>query len=417
MQSKLFKRKWVIILCLIAIAIASCALAACTYEPYDPLKDGYTATVIYDANGGQYSGSNTSGLRTFRYKPGVTIIEPGTGNGGVEAPTLASNHITGWYQATLDENNQPLKNADNEFVDENGASIFEGQEWDFTQALPEEENTFTYLVADWALNYSLTVEVGEEAKAAGIENYVDQNYDEPGPVTIPDVGFIRWRNHTVRYFHLGDHKPLLTDEDWAQLVLSDENPHITVYAEWLDGDWEVINFASQLSNIRRNANYFLDSDIDMEGQSLDLDVYSGEFNGNGHTISNVVVEKSINALVSSDDIGMFTFSQFGSIHDITFENCRFEVSLDRRANNDNGIFNIGLLGGTAEDLELDEFTGIAFVGCSIAITRQGQGANSEVNVGEGSYYGIFGELEAGQTFTPAQGSQRVTVTLDGADYS
>ena len=154
----------------------------------------------------------------------------------------------------------------------------------------------------------------------------------------------------------------------------------------------------------------------MEGQSLDLDVYSGEFNGNGHSISNVVVEKSINALVSSDDIGMFTFSQFGSIHDVTFENCRFEVRLQRRAEN-NDIFNIGLLGGTAEDLELDEFTGIAFVGCSIAITRQGQGANSEVNVGEGSYYGIFGELEAGQTFIPAQGSQRVTVTLDGADFS
>ena len=71
----------------------------------------------------------------------------------------------------LDENGNPLKNSDGEFVDEEGVSIFEGEAWNFDEdKLPEEDNYKLYLVARWVMNFKLTVDVGQEARDAGLKN-------------------------------------------------------------------------------------------------------------------------------------------------------------------------------------------------------------------------------------------------------
>lgn len=407
MQSKLFKRKWVIILCLIAMAIASCALAACTYEPYDPLEDGYTATVIYDANGGRYSDENTATVRTFRYKPGTTIMEPGV-SASFASPTISGKHISGWYIASLDSNSQPLKNTAGEYVDESGNSIFDGTAWNFSEPLPQTSGTYIYLVAHWSLNFTFTVDVGEEAHKDNIDDYIDRDYNQAGPVNKPVTELIRWPGHTLHYIYTinadGTHERLDTDEEWASLILSDENPNITVYASWLEGEWQVVTSADQLSYIESDENYFIDCDIDMGGKQIRLEDFNGEFNGNGHVISNVTFSETINA-TSAQNVSMFSFDS-GYMHDVTFENISYTLTISLRFE---GHYNIGLLGADASSLDLTKFTDINFIDCSITIYQMGTPAI--LTYGEGDYLGIFGRLGEGQVFIPGENSRPVTVTV------
>ena len=102
MQLNLIKHKWKIILCLLFVFISTCALAACTYK-FDPADKGNTVTVIYDANGGNFSNVDIT-KRIFRYKPSVSIVEPGgKQNLQITAPVMDSHHVSGWYVAALNE--------------------------------------------------------------------------------------------------------------------------------------------------------------------------------------------------------------------------------------------------------------------------------------------------------------------------
>ncbi len=394
------KRRWVLILGLLAVMCTACLLVACASDPFDPLENGYTATVVYDANGGKYSTADTTGVRTFRYKPGTTIIQPAEG-ASLNIPTRDSYHVVAWYPAVLDEEGKPLKEGDL-FVDEDGVSIFEGEEWDFSQKLPEDEQSLLYLVAGWKENYTFTIDVGEEARSEGVENYFDDSYTSPSNVGVIVDPPAR-PGYTVRYYMSEDGRKFYGTQALRELQLSDETPDVVVTVEWLKGDWIVVSKAEDLANIDVSANYFIDSDIDMGGEEFTFSGYSGEFNGNGHTISNFKTDGTSSGKVA---FSQFSFSG-GFMHDITFKDAVYSFRL-RGVNNVQSV-TAGFIAADASGYDLGKFTNIAFDNCSLIVVK-GTAANVEVIVGiDTTYHGIFGRLGDGQSFAPSSGSVSVEI--------
>ena len=107
MNFHLSKRKT--ILCLFLLFLSCLALAACS-KTFLPEEHGFTALVVYDANGGSFGTSDTTGIKTYKYKPSVSIMEPGgKHNLQFNAPSMSSKHVIAWFPALLDENGAPLK--------------------------------------------------------------------------------------------------------------------------------------------------------------------------------------------------------------------------------------------------------------------------------------------------------------------
>lgn len=132
--------------------------------------------------------------------------------------------------------------------------------------LPDEAGYKLYLVAKWGMNYKLTIDVGEEARKAGVENIVNQSFTEAGPISQPGLN-PEWNGYTFHYYYTEDGKRLRTSEDWAQLVLNDETPELTIYVRWLTGKWYIVTSADGLSDMGQR-NYILDADIDMSGREF-----------------------------------------------------------------------------------------------------------------------------------------------------
>ena len=398
------RSKWKIILCLLIVMLGSCILAACNTE-FLPEEHGYTAIVVYDANGGRYSNADKTGIKTFKYKPSAMIMEPGGGqNSQFTAPIMNSKHVAGWYPAVLDETGAPEKNDAGEYV-------LEEEPWDFaTDRLPEEDGFKLYLVAHWAMNYTVTIDVGEEARADGVENVVYTNYTEAGPIYQPGID-PSWSGHTFHYYKTEEGKRLKTSADWNELVLSDENPSITLYVEWLEGNWKIVTTADDLKNISAAQNYILDEDIDMGGSEFKLEAYRGVFDGNGHTISNFVTESTTVTSPSATSFGVCSFYLKGCVKNVTFKDAKYSVSLYRELTGVDAKYSVGFFCGDGSALDLSNFENIGFVNCALTVTKSAGAAENEVVTGTGSYAGIFGTLGEGQNFVPAEGSTAVTVEL------
>ena len=401
---RFIRSKWKIILCMLIAMLGFCILAACS-SVYLPEENGYTALVVYDANGGRYSNADTTGIKTFKYKPSVRIMEPGGGqNSQFTAPIMNSKHVAAWYPAILDENGQPTKDAE-------GAYVLEEEPWDFaTDRLPREDGFKLYLVAFWAMNYTVTVDVGEEARADGVENVIYTNYTEAGPIYQPGIN-PSWSGHTFYYYSTEDGKRLSTTADWNALVLSDENPSITIYAHWLEGNWKIVTSADDLKSISSAQNYILDTDIDLGGGSFKLESYRGIFDGNGYTISNFKTEDSTIISASSTSFGICNFYLNGCIRNVTFKDATYTVSLYRELTGVNARYKVGFLCGDGSDLDLSKFENIGFVNCSLTVSKFAGAIDAEVVTGSGTYAGIFGALSEEQTFVPAEGSTAITITI------
>lgn len=391
--------KWKIIIALCVLVVGCFVLAACS-KTFLPEENGYNVFVTYDANGGKFGTTDTTGIKIYKYKPNVSIMEPGGKmNEQLMTPILTHQHVLGWFVVDLDEEGKPRKN-------ENGELIISDRQWDFSKdRLPDEENARLYLAAKWERNYSLTINVGEEARAAGVENVVNWDYTSPGPVSRPGQE-PSWSGHTFHYYSYQG-KRLQTDSDWKQLVLSDETPDLVVDVVWLEGVWKVVTDPSDFSSVMEAANYYIDADLDMKGRKITFPTqYTGEFNGMGHTIRNITVNQD--ARNTRGNYGLLNCSGKGFVHDITFVNVSYNVSLYRIPNGDS-TFNIGLLSGNGSTLDLSKFTNVGLIDCSISITKKyilnDGDPEPQINAG------IFGKLAEGQTFTPAQGSTPVRVTI------
>lgn len=401
------KLKKKIIPVLFAIALCCFALTGCK-GGFDPIKEGFTATVYYEANGGVFEGTNGRTERVFRYKPDSIIIEPGNDKSGAQLPlpSRSGYHVSGWYVAEIDANGTPVKDDDDNYVPS-------ANEWNFASDKSGKDGSVIYLIAGWSKNYKFTVDVGDAARAAGVENIVNDKYSKAGPVSVPGID-PEWDGHTFYYYKNAEGNRLKTS-DWENLIISDDNPEITVYVEWLEGKWKIVNDKDGLSDLKYNENYWLDDDIDFgvyEGGKLKsksrfngMQNFKGKFEGNGHTIKNFTFEKTL--FGNNSAMGVFIFNGSGYIRNVKFENCELHISLTAKRN-----YVIGFFGDGSRIADLSLFTDIEFAKCNLTISKKTDAVSVTPVVGEGTgYYGVFGKIKDGESFSIEEAKRDITVTI------
>lgn len=143
---------------------------------------------------------------------------------------------------------------------------------------------------------------------------------------------------------------------------------------------------SSYYNSFSNAYYSLENDIDMKGEQIFIIgdgnySFSGDFNGNGHTISNYFiadnyVEQESYLTVFSPYIGLFGYATMASIYDLNLENFSIDVNA---ATVESGFYAGGLVGFGY---------GVNITNCSVSGTIT---ADADEN-----YFGYIGGIIAGQ---------------------
>ncbi|MDE6586293.1 MAG: hypothetical protein K2K80_06410 [Clostridia bacterium] len=397
------KYKLNILLALIVLAASCVMLAACS-NVFKPEDNGYSVVVTYDANGGRFDNADSTGIKVYKYAPGKSIIKPGgTQTAQVVAPMLREKHVSDWYPAVLDENGEVIRDSE-------GNIQVSATPWDFAlDRLPETEGYKLYLVAHWVGNFTFTVDVGEEARADGAVNIVNSDYERPGTASRPAHDPV-WEGHTFYGYYDADGNMLETEADWRKIEISEANPNAVVYARWIDGNWRIVRTREQLSTVMAGVNYYIDADINFAGRTITVaaDAYTGEFNGNGHTISGINFSTRQNA--TQYNLGLFNFGASGRMHDLIFKDCT--VSYTYTAMNEGREYNAGFLCGNGEGLDMANLKNIGFENCTLNITRILNTVGKTVNTGAGTHYeGIFGKLGETQTFVPLDGKADVTVNL------
>lgn len=117
-----------------------------------------------------------------------------------------------------------------------------------------------------------------------------------------------------------------------------------------NGEYTLITMPEDLANMANNpaGKYLLARDIDFEGQIFNpISEFSGELNGNGYTISNIIINGT------SAGVG-FIVNNTGLIKDLSFDGVSFSISSGNKNNyygvicaeNNGTVDNCHLLGGS-----------------------------------------------------------------------
>ena len=257
--------------------------------------------VTFNVNGGilNYGTSSTKTSVKFAYYPGTYILDPTT---DIPNYTLSRNgyDFTGWY------------------TDEN---CTESSKWNFDTLFDMPELT---LYAGWEKSISHTfsvyyvvnneteVKLGDYAALAG-DTFSDWK----------DIAALREGYTCTGYY---SDKELTTpwDPNFAHPG-GETDCDIAVYADYIEGEWNIVSNYDQLKNAMSSGNVYLTTDIDCEGKELNAVTFSGIFNGNGYKISNFKVIKSGTKVTPTSSI-FKRLASTAEIKDITFENVTFDFT-------------------------------------------------------------------------------------------
>jgi uncharacterized repeat protein (TIGR02543 family) len=286
-----------LILVVILVAVLTLTLSGCGRD--EQSLDGlYIAT--FELMGGTLE-TPTSSVSTkinFAYNPGTYVLDPCELSG---YKLFRTGYVfTGWY------------------TDE---SCTASSKWDFGTLLNQEKLT---LYAGWkkAVNITYSVcYVDEDGQTVTLGKYDVANGDK----------FEDWRNFAkirANYTPLGYYSDPECTVEWDNSFThpgNDTDCDVPVYVSYMQGKWTFVSTAAALRNaISLGENVYLTADIDCGGEILSLGDYSGEFNGNGFTVSNFKVTKKGTAIVSC---AIFTSLGDGAIiRDVSFSGVIYDLS-------------------------------------------------------------------------------------------
>ena len=115
----------------------------------------------------------------------------------------------------------------------------------------------------------------------------------------------------------------------------DSDCSVKVIAKYIEGEYELVSTAKEFKKATNKGIYLL-NDIDLEGQTISFTDYKGkQINGNGHTVSNFVIEcDPANLFSNLEDsssnwsylyCGLFRQIEDSTIENINFTNCSLIV--------------------------------------------------------------------------------------------
>lgn len=401
------KKRIIMLIATIVLTVAAVALVSCAgappYKDYD--KDGYTVSVRFEANGGDFAGNGmeVSIMDVFHKDASeIQLLDPADEKRG-ESTTrfeiqLHKHKLNGWYVKSLAPSCKVVDKSGNTV----SKDLFTGenrQPWDFelyrlvtdkgTEYSSSEPvlvleagwqvfNTFEFLIEDadgsWTsildedseptvfegltLNFptlDLEFDGGEYKRGTGA--YKMGKYPEIDGKTF--VGAYLDPDCTIAV------TGALTAELYSELTGNTADV-IKIYTKYREGEWYQIYDEEQLDKVAETRRcYEIMADLDFTGTSLwpfdDLN-FSGTIEGNGHTIKGVAA-KQRRSTSSTTSGGIFrSVGKSAVIRNVTFENASYLVKGSLKES----VF--GLFTGEIKDGAVVE--GITFTGeCTLILSN------------------------------------------------
>lgn len=98
----------------------------------------------------------------------------------------------------------------------------------------------------------------------------------------------------------------------------------TVYCEFLEGNWTVVNNPRAFTTIGSDAKVYLTADLDFSEIAWVPKTFNGELNGNGHKITGINYTKELTS--ANDTVGLFiSLGANAYVHDLTIEDAQVTV--------------------------------------------------------------------------------------------
>lgn len=343
------RRKILSAVILAAVALAGIFfLVGCSNEDEEYLaqiKREYPIQVTYDFDGGVL---NNKGNIVLYVKDGSALPEPRRSEGGVGIPAKTGYSFRGFFRARLDDDGNIVR-------DEAGNAVTEEKQWDFDKDRVNGESMV--LCAKWWDNYKVVMHYGEGYTES---TTVPLSRNQDGTPVQLFASALNVRDFTFLSYKL---KKDSTDDsdnikfpytfDKAVFDASQDGHTAEIWGESLNGIYQVVREARDLSIPSSDTNIYLLNDIDMDGAEYDDQrssikipkTYNGKFIGNGHKISNFSVNM-IALDATYNYFGLFrTIGNGAVIMDVTFENVKFSLSM---SNTNVTQYNVGMLAGRIE---------------------------------------------------------------------
>lgn len=296
----------IIMLSLCCIAI----LAGCT-----PTEDNYDdlTKVVFHLEGGVYQNCDRAVVQYYRFAEGTTNYIKDLAHLS-EKPIEKSNYdLEGWY-LTKTEVDGVVEYSD---------------KWDFDHDKVTNEGVQLYArwVAKIAYTYTVCYMDGDNEVVLG--NYVVEQGDK-------FVDYLKYGNKRIGYTNLGflDSNGQEWDDDY-QHPGGEQSLDIKIYCNHIQGVFSLVGTKAELLQNKNRAIY-LTADIDMQGDSINFGNYAREFYGNGHTISNAVINYGsgrYDLLQDHEDdsknslyISLFGNSNNAVIKDVNFVNLTVDIN-------------------------------------------------------------------------------------------
>ena len=385
-----------IISALLLLAAVFC-FTACSdnwQTPYASLgQDGYSVSVRFDANGGQFAGTNdvyimdvfslTDSVSVSADTAGFYLLSPDDEARGMSSFSISRNgyFLAGWYTEKalrVDENGNALDDYGVPCSESGRAQgyTYSGR-WNFEEDLLtvdaggeyHAETPVATLYAAWIpyINYEFySVDAGTgEATYLETVRTVDLEIPEWNQKTgklemnkFPDRDGMTFDS---AYLSEDLSTPLTESNSAAAHYVDYETgtlnvESVAIYTTWLEGSWFKIYTAQQFcNNSRLDGNYIICADLDFSdavwSPTLIKGTFTGTIEGNGYTFRNITATQADNSQIYGGLFG--TVGSGAAIRDLNFENVQFTLAAGSRMQGSS----FGLLAGSvAGDAALENIT-------------------------------------------------------------
>ena len=350
------KVKWIWIACLTVLA-SLFAFAGCKFEKtlQDELTErNLTAQVTYYANGGLFE--NTDAVLDVYYEAGTKPAPLGLiAITNINLTPKQNYSLKTWWHVEVDPNTNQIVYLD----EENKIPKASNREVDFTKKLTQNERWI--IVAEWTPLVKVDVKLSvfdetdtlmQTASIQALDDIVYNvgdvvrsfAYDNEDTVKSTTTAPFKLQSKTHTFVDYYADANCTTPVPWPLSKADDQTTNDVIYAKYLVGDWDILSKPMDVKAMFDNGcgagdKYYLKNDITMP-TSLSVDSFAGKefagtFLGNGKTITNLTVNKtvSMNETEFLNNVSFFgKIVETAVIQNVTFENLTIKYTMRHTGN-------------------------------------------------------------------------------------
>ncbi|WP_066715727.1 InlB B-repeat-containing protein [Clostridium sp. Marseille-P299] len=296
-----------------------------------PTEQGYPYAVTYDALGGHINQMKT---RVVYYAEDSLLYKPSGTSGMLVEPKNGQKTLIGWYTNYTTEE---TKNGTVYNFNEDDLWNFDTDRVNATVA-PEET---LEIYARWADNPNILF---VDADNPDGDSLLKWNINVGNTLSRPTSAEPTKSGYTLVDYYADE--ACSTKYTFGQIISEENieydengNAYIKIYCKFIEGELIRVKTISQLQAMEQapEAKYILANDLDLSGQAWKpIEGFTGEFDGNGYTISNLTVNAKNKvagvAAKNADEVsfGLFATLNNAKISDLTLKDTK--IIIDKTSN-------------------------------------------------------------------------------------